>query len=352
MGWSCTSLDERRSAETIEPCTVGQRSHALESSVRAGRIHPATFMALVPRGENLGRAGACITPQGRLLVDVSAHLGLRTPTDHRAFTGYMFAPPARHVCGRVAVLAAASAGNYYHWLFDALPRLRIIERAGIPLDSIDAFIVPQSPLRAMNETLSSLGIGADRLVQTRHMSRVWADELLIPSLPGYSGNPTGESIQALRRWFTEVPRSQPAGPKRILVERVGRRVVTNGAELRQVARQHGFECVNMDGMPFMHQVSLFADAEAVIGVHGAALSNLAFCAPATRVLELLSPAYANGCFAALCAEAGHQYHYLLGKGVVADHPHARWKDIEIDPALVGAAIRRLLETSDSRSDRP
>lgn len=343
MGWWCTAVDPVRPGRPIEPDTVGTRSPPLDMAARAPREHPATFVACIPKGEVLGRAGACVTPEGRLLLDASAHLGLRSANEHRAFTGYLAAPPARAVRGRVAVLAAASAGNYYHWLLDALPRLRLIERAGIALESIDGFVVPDTGLRAVEETLALAGIGPGRLLRMRHLSRIRADELVVPSLAGRSGSPTPESVAMLRERFAGRTTGQPAEGRRLLVERAGRRIITNGAEIRAIAARHGFEAVRMEGLTFERQASLFAGARAVAGVHGAALTNLAFCAPGTRVLELLAPTYANGCYAVLCAEAGLGYGYLLGRGTPSDRAHDRWADMTIDPALADMALARLAD---------
>ena len=50
----------------------------------------------------------------------------------------------------------------------------------------------------------------------------------------------------------------------------------------------------MDGMSVSEQAQLFANAEAVVGVHGAALTNLVFAAPGTRVVEIFPPGVARG----------------------------------------------------------
>jgi capsular polysaccharide biosynthesis protein len=51
--------------------------------------------------------------------------------------------------------------------------------------------------------------------------------------------------------------------------------------------QEGFETVFLERMAIEDQISLFRDAEFVIGAHGAGLTNLLFCAPGTKVLEFM-----------------------------------------------------------------
>ena len=341
-GWAFAQVDPVRPASAVASQTVGQRSGCMERIADAGVELPRTFVAVIPRGQVLGRTGSCITPDGRLLLDVSANIGGRAAWRHRAFTGYLWAPPARRVRGRVAVLGTAGAGNYYHWMIEALPRVDLLRRSGIELDAVDAFVVPDVPMRAIEESLGALGIPASRLLRARHLTNLRADELLVPSLPARSGMPAGESIEFIRTLFGGA--AGRGHGRRIFADRRTGRVVRNGEEIRAVLRGLGFEPVLMDGLALAEQAGIFAGAEAVVGVHGAALANLAFCAPGTRVLELLAPTYVNSCFAALSAAAGLRHHYLLGSGQAAERNGDRMADLVVDAPELERAIRAMLAT--------
>ena len=52
----------------------------------------------------------------------------------------------------------------------------------------------------------------------------------------------------------------------------------------------------------------------IVGAHGAALTNLVFCRPGTRVIELFSPRYVNPCYRDLCVAAGLSYAAVIGDG--------------------------------------
>ncbi len=68
-------------------------------------------------------------------------------------------------------------------------------------------------------------------------------------------------------------------------------------------------------MSVKEQVKLFAEAELVVAAHGAALTNLVFCSPGTRIVELFPPDYVNVCFWALSTQVdGLEYRYLVGEG--------------------------------------
>ncbi len=69
--------------------------------------------------------------------------------------------------------------------------------------------------------------------------------------------------------------------------------------------------------------------------HGAGLTNLIWCAPHTKVLEIFSPLYVNLCYWAIASITQADYYYLLGdaEGVVNDVNDARYflEDILVDP---------------------
>ena len=46
--------------------------------------------------------------------------------------------------------------------------------------------------------------------------------------------------------------------------------------------------------------------------HGAGLTNLVWCAPHTKVLEIFSPLYVNLCYWAIASVTQADYYYLLG----------------------------------------
>ncbi|MCB0841629.1 MAG: glycosyltransferase family 61 protein, partial [Bacteroidetes bacterium] len=97
-------------------------------------------------------------------------------------------PPTELIKGRVATISVPYAGtNYYHWMLDLLPRLDLIERGGVSLDSIDYFIVNDYASRFQRDTLTHLGIGKDRILESQWHPHIQAEELIVPSLPGDTG---------------------------------------------------------------------------------------------------------------------------------------------------------------------
>jgi capsular polysaccharide biosynthesis protein len=79
-------------------------------------------------------------------------------------------------------------------------------------------------------------------------------------------------------------------------------------------QNRGFESVKCEKLSVQEQAEVFSSAEVVVGAHGAALTNLVFCRPGTRVVELFSPTYVNPCYRDLCVAAGLRHAAVIGNG--------------------------------------
>ena len=49
-------------------------------------------------------------------------------------------------------------------------------------------------------------------------------------------------------------------------------------------------------IPVAEQIRMFAEAESIVGPHGAALTNLLFASPGASVIELFAPDYVEGSY--------------------------------------------------------
>jgi len=50
----------------------------------------------------------------------------------------------------------------------------------------------------------------------------------------------------------------------------------------------GFRPVILEDISFKEQISLFQNADCIVGLHGAGFANLSFCNPGIKVIELRS----------------------------------------------------------------
>jgi len=79
------------------------------------------------------------------------------------------------------------------------------------------------------------------------------------------------------------------------------RFIENSDEIETACREHGYEIVDADTLSPDQQVRLFSSVSHLVGIHGAGLTNMIFCPPGCRVLELFPP-----------PDLGYlPYHYIL-----------------------------------------
>ncbi|MEO6907027.1 MAG: glycosyltransferase family 61 protein [Abditibacteriaceae bacterium] len=305
------------SAHTIsrtKPKTLGNDIDR-EFANRLEYNSPATFIAVIPDGRVAGHS--VITSDDYLLADVSIEATVlpKNAEKHSIFKS-AFLPPIRHVPGHIAVLSAAHCeNNYFHWMFNLLPRIELLRHGGFDISNIDAFVVNNSTLSFQKETLALLGIS--NLLDGKANPHIQADVLIVPSLPGVMGDIPKWVCNFLRREFLKPwERSEVTHPKLIYIRRKNAkyRKLAKEDTLIGLVKDHGFEVFELESLKFQEQVSLFNSARVVVAPHGAGLTNLVFCNPGTKVIEMFSPKYVNGCYWALSNHVELDYYYLLGEG--------------------------------------
>jgi capsular polysaccharide biosynthesis protein len=65
-------------------------------------------------------------------------------------------------------------------------------------------------------------------------------------------------------------------------------------------------------MSVAEQAACLAAAKVVVAPHGAGLTNLVFCTPGTKVIEIFSPAYVPYCYWMISNLCGLEHYYLIG----------------------------------------
>jgi capsular polysaccharide biosynthesis protein len=142
-----------------------------------------------------------------------------------------------------------------------------------------------------------------------------------------------------------LPRRQRRRCNRIYISRrrspIGRRVL-NEDEVVRMLNSFGFESVALETLPLDAQIELFFDAEAVVGVHGAGLTNLLF-SDAAAVTELHPRRAVLPHYYFLCKAMGHDYRSLCSNASTRD------SDIYVDVDALAATLREQLDGSPPQS---
>jgi len=288
----------------------------------------------------LGATGCIITPDDYVLGDLSPEYDFERyiPGVHSALTQIRL-PRLREVPGTIAVLATLSQHFFAHWMLDLLPRIRLLEEAGFPLQEIDGFFVPEPTLPHQRESLAAAGLSLNKIIDSSTVSHIRATTLVVPSPMSEVFAASDFSCDYLRRLFPPPPATQPALTplRRLFISRArtSYRRIFNEADVVRVLKGLGFSVVEPQFLTLREQAALFSTAETVIGPLGSALANFVYCKPGTRIVEILNPRCVQTCSAAICAERGLSYSYLLADGLEPER-HPIEEDLLVDTdRLVG-----------------
>jgi capsular polysaccharide biosynthesis protein len=101
-------------------------------------------------------------------------------------------------------------------------------------------------------------------------------------------------------------------PKKFFIQRKGKtRGITNQEEVAHHYRAKGWSVIDLEELSLCKQIALFHHAEEIVGEHGAGLTNLIWCRPGCRVMELCADNFLNGCYEGISQCLGLEHSFKL-----------------------------------------
>ena len=205
--------------------------------------------------------------------------------------------------GRVLSLLSGGAGNYnyWHWLFDILPRLKII--AGkFDLNQINYFLLPDNSKRFQKETLELMGIPKKKQLSSQKYRHIIADEIISCDHPYVTNNNATSAIQNLPQWIINWLRRKLTKdlnlhdsnfPSKFYIDRGDAspnisklRQIVNEKEVIDKLSKHKFKVIKLSDYSITDQIKLFFNAKRIVGLHGAGFANVMFSNTDLKMLEL------------------------------------------------------------------
>lgn len=180
--------------------------------------------------------------------------------------------------------------TYGHWLLDTIPRLYMLECAGIDLSGCVA-LLPKFGSFYMKEILSIFGIRS--CIEITNRRRISCRELYTPTSTRTEmiwAQPHSSIAQALfrermRRRFATM-QQRGANQNRFYVQSIAMtsaaidpRKLSNEQSIEAIAARQGFKVVNPATMSLLQQFELFSSANAICGIDSSALHNVIFAEP-------------------------------------------------------------------------
>lgn len=200
-----------------------------------------------------------------------AHSFLRFPArPHRPWGSAVLAT------GRDFVYLTAEA--YYHWLLEDVSS-HLQAKAAAPTA---VTLVRRNPPARVRSLLALLG---EPFVEAPL-------NVLMPSFvfasKGASLVPNPVDVATLHAFRDSLTLPTSTARKVYISRRTDGRFPDNEDRVEAVVTAAGFEILNLTGMSLDAQMALFANADVVVGTHGAGLANLVWCHEAkTKVVEIM-----------------------------------------------------------------
>ncbi len=175
--------------------------------------------------------------------------------------------------------------NYGHFLIDCLPALATAMDAG----ATERFPAIAPPLLPWHRELLSLMLGGAPPPRVIEAPLVRIEDAIFATAMDHFLHAPNAPLDGVRdRILAATDVDGGAGAKRIYISRLGslKRVLVNEGELEQHLAARGFTIVKPEALSVREQVALFHQADVIVAPAGAALANVLFCRPGTKVVEL------------------------------------------------------------------
>ena len=264
------------------------------------------FIAIFKNSRVFSQKGQIITQENVLITDLSRSFGV--PKQRNNF-GNRKPIVTKKNGKKVAVLTTDGSNTYYHWLFDILPRIHLLKKAGI-FESIDIFILPKLKHDFQKTSISYFNIPNSKILEIEDNQAVFANELIVPSLPSELGTVNLWALNFIRDTFL-LDSSHLNLRRKVYISRknaTARRLL-NEDEIIEYLIGLDFEIIEAENLSFIEQVKLFSEAEVVVSPHGSGLSNIVFCNKKTKVIDLFYGDFLVPCFWVIAAQLDLDYYY-------------------------------------------
>ncbi len=199
----------------------------------------------------------------------------------------------RRVSGQSLLLANSGHQIYGHWLADFLPKLYLLDRAGIDVDQLN-ILLPSNMGGFGLSFLQLLGFSDERIVHyDPDRETILPDQLVVPSTLRWGGRCSpvfAAAVAFLNERIDRNNRLTSSPMKRLFLSRreSGRsgRPFLNEDLIEAAAVAAGFTLVSPEHLPLREQIALFRGATQIIGQYGSGLHATVFSGPGTIVCGL------------------------------------------------------------------
>lgn len=261
--------------------------------------------------------------------------------------------------------------QYYHWHLDALPKLWLSWKYyGCDISKLDIFTGPLTR-DWQYKSLSLFGAATgDKLITPKPQDICYSFESLV-----YAGIEFTENAKLKRpdfksgEWgccwskdYFDDLRIQAQhcfhnvnapSPRKLFVARsqshVTHRRLVNEENVNQLLDTHGFSRIDPGLLSYEEQAVAFRDADCIVGIHGAGLTNIIFSKQECTLIELMPWGLNDVGYRLIAGSLGMRYECIycnthINKNLQEHYQTIPYADLEVDVTMLNAALERLDNT--------
>lgn len=199
--------------------------------------------------------------------------------------------------GKIFNLTQGGSGNnYFHFIFDLIPKIYLLKKK-LSLNYIDYFYVPEIK-HWQKKIYLLLGIQTEKLIDSKKFRHVEGDWIIAVSHPWYFKGYVQDETINIPEWIIKYNRDffLPLIKKfnnnnKIFLDRSSSVYthcqIKNNNEIIDVLSKKGFTSYKIEELNIEEQIFLFSEASVIVGAHGAAFTNIIFCKPKTKIIEII-----------------------------------------------------------------
>ena len=215
--------------------------------------------------------------------------------------------------------------NYCHWMFDWLTRLSLlpIDLTGnisipLPIASLGKWVTNSLDNLELGVTLTPLYFSSDVIFR---FEKLFVSSTLGAPIPHPANKMSSINVNFLRSKFSKNEKLEEKSGLRIYIDRADAK---RGAGINFIGdldlflKQNNIQKVILGELSIQEQANIFSNADLVIGLHGAGLTNIVFCKIGTKVVEIFSPNFGSPAYAITAGKLQLDYIPLTGRVISQD----------------------------------
>lgn len=282
-------LDLRQSAERADDAEVAKIAQRFDAPVEV--LHDILY-----HGADLELYQGSVW-QGDRVFDGMYHSS--PPTDQRpAIDQLKRAGRVRKLEGCYAYIQKRGPQNYFHWMIESFPRLQLVVpliEAG-QIDGIVLLYERDAPSFVSQSICIDYPHVVDRVVNSPGPVISVEDLHFFVSGGAAAGQQPGSATRittATKAMIDNVPRKTTPGEHVVFVTRNSfqRNLINETALIEYLSRYYEVDVVSGHTLTVAEQRERFATPRAIVGVHGAGLSNAVYAPMGCKLIEINSSKY-------------------------------------------------------------